>query len=59
VIVWVVVEAYDYEGLGPPEGVFSTLEAARAKVVEIMAKAGRADDVIIYECVVDGAVKEV
>lgn len=57
-IVWIVLEAYDYEGFSSPTGAFSTLAAARAKADEIRAGTAPPDDVVIFECIVDGAVTE-
>lgn len=58
--VWIVMEAYDYEGYGEPEGVYSNRAAAEAKKAELLAKLAKnvcgPDDVCIFECIVDGEV---
>lgn len=55
--VWVVLEGYDYEGYGRPDGefVFGSKAEAEARKVYLLGRRIHADDVDIFECEVSDA----
>ncbi len=54
--VWVVAPHFDYEGYGPPIGVFTRLELANEAFARTLASEDiKPDDVSIFECELDSA----
>jgi hypothetical protein len=51
--VWVVLEGYNYEGYGDPQGVFSTEEAAERFAEKIRRGRYPPDSVEVFEMAVD------
>ena len=51
--VWVVLDGYDYEGYGPPCGIFSTKEKAVALRAKIMAREYPPDSCEIFKFLID------